>query len=714
MGDKVVLNPLGSPLNSSFTTQLNNDLDELADEFDNVVYRDGSQSMLGNLNMNSKRVYNLPDGISGGEPATIRQLETAELSGFTLSGLTTAATRAALSAIPGTNTTVLLRESGREGVFIYSNANLSATVLLDPNQGLVVPPLTDVTGASGAWVRQFTGPVVAEWFGVTGDGTTDDRAALQAALNTGRVVLLKKGTTYLIASGLTHVTGSGFVCLDGTATIKAKTGASGFNVTSSSAPRIGLDRNIFLCSGTDNVTLLGVHFTTDSANEIVLHGVRLYGGMGTEGYDIDVSFSGFFAGAMVAIGGTGAGRKRNIRVRSAVNSGITQGIARFTAGAQTTVVEIDNDKPSSTPSVPGRVVIDNIKNINFTGTALTDFANETDGVNIVHQGLNSAYDWDITVGTVDGIGEAIDVQGFRNRIRVGTIMNTHGDAIKVTHGARDNYIEVGTIYRSGRSSINLAGSDSGVTANHIQGNHIKIGAVVEPGAYGTGLTLPAGDVMVVLISNSASTWKAKNNVVEIGTITGDGTNCDYAVKDGGASTPLDNLVIIGKASGLAVASVSAPPANVRVRYGGRCHVDMTMNAAMSGVVSATPTKLTYDTVQEDTEGIAVPAANKITIKWPGIYRVTASVRLDGQAVGGNDSWTMSLYQGASAIRNEKGKINFGSKDETATISRSIYIDENDIGTANADLSVYFTHDVGSNRTISNATQFTRLNVERVA
>src|SRR5258705_7200091 len=69
MGTKVTIAPLGQPLNSSFTTELNNDLDQLGDEFDNVVYRDGSQSMLGNLNMNSKRVYNLPVPVGPTEAA---------------------------------------------------------------------------------------------------------------------------------------------------------------------------------------------------------------------------------------------------------------------------------------------------------------------------------------------------------------------------------------------------------------------------------------------------------------------------------------------------------------------------------------------------------------------------------------------------------------------------------------------------------------------
>ncbi len=51
---------------------------------------------------------------------------------------------------------------------------------------------------SGAWVRQFSGPLDVRWFGATGNGTTDDTAALQRALNYSsankRAVLLPAGT----------------------------------------------------------------------------------------------------------------------------------------------------------------------------------------------------------------------------------------------------------------------------------------------------------------------------------------------------------------------------------------------------------------------------------------------------------------------------------------------------------------------------------------
>jgi hypothetical protein len=80
MGVKVEISDFDSVDNSSFITELNNMKDEVTDEFDNVVYRDGSFSMLGSLDMNSNRIYNLPEPISATEP--LRLIDAANLSGI--------------------------------------------------------------------------------------------------------------------------------------------------------------------------------------------------------------------------------------------------------------------------------------------------------------------------------------------------------------------------------------------------------------------------------------------------------------------------------------------------------------------------------------------------------------------------------------------------------------------------------------------------------
>ena len=108
--------------------------------------------------------------------------------------LVTAATRGELAAkAPGR---VYLAEPGRTGTFVFEPANLSAKVAADQEQGVHVPPASDPTGVSGAWVRKFDGSVNVRWFGAAGDGATDDGPAFAAALATLSAIAENDDGTY--------------------------------------------------------------------------------------------------------------------------------------------------------------------------------------------------------------------------------------------------------------------------------------------------------------------------------------------------------------------------------------------------------------------------------------------------------------------------------------------------------------------------------------
>ncbi len=99
------------------------------------------------------------------------------------------ASRGALAAVAASaGLARYLVEAGREGLFVFSAANLSAMVTLDTRQAVYVAPASDATGASGAWVRKFSGPLDTAWFGSVADCTayntgTDNSPAFQAAIN---------------------------------------------------------------------------------------------------------------------------------------------------------------------------------------------------------------------------------------------------------------------------------------------------------------------------------------------------------------------------------------------------------------------------------------------------------------------------------------------------------------------------------------------------
>jgi len=69
------------------------------------------------------------------------------------------------------------------GIFIWTPGDQSTGVTADPQQGVYAAPDSDVTGVSGAWVRQLSGLyILPQWFGAD-TNTADNRVACQAALD---------------------------------------------------------------------------------------------------------------------------------------------------------------------------------------------------------------------------------------------------------------------------------------------------------------------------------------------------------------------------------------------------------------------------------------------------------------------------------------------------------------------------------------------------
>jgi hypothetical protein len=166
----------------------------------------GRGTMLGDGTIARAPIGGSPTNFSSGSK-TIALVAAAEWFEAMQSGTSACAgSRSALASLADRSKPVLLFERDREGLFIYDPSDLSAEVASDPAQALFIAPESDAAGASGAWVRRYSGAVEIGWFGAAGDGITDDSAAFQAALtrieNSGGGEIKLSARTYVVSGTL--------------------------------------------------------------------------------------------------------------------------------------------------------------------------------------------------------------------------------------------------------------------------------------------------------------------------------------------------------------------------------------------------------------------------------------------------------------------------------------------------------------------------------
>jgi hypothetical protein len=282
-----------SPILASYDSisKLDQNFDAIADALENSVSRDGTSpnSMGANFDLNHFKIENVGPGTANSDAINLSQLNDGLNSLVSVANATIPfLNRAELAAFSDVTLPAVLQENGREGIFVFDSSNLSTKVTEDAEEGIHIASLADPTGASGAWVRKFTGPVNVKWFGATGDGTTNDSAAFLSAIATLKALATNQiSTAYKASPKLFIPTGHYFLgttTLDITHTFIVEgegAGQQGYTYPSKlrwSAGTTGIRIQRYNTSGATSVDNITTHFAGDG---FFIKGVNLVGGFTT-------------------------------------------------------------------------------------------------------------------------------------------------------------------------------------------------------------------------------------------------------------------------------------------------------------------------------------------------------------------------------------------------------------------------------------------------
>ncbi len=201
----------------------------------------------------------------------------------------------------------ILSDPLRGGLFSFDPSNRREDVAADPRRAMFVAPEGE-DGTNGAFYRQHDLIIHVKWFGVTGDGVTDDSLPFQDAINyvahQGGGVLVYEGTP-LIGDLVVQTDFIDIVGATRSSYLLVKDGTTGITFD---AKWIGLQKTRFVSQGTENdgngTSAVKFSRGANSSSHINIQDIYIDG---FSGVGISVTNSVHFSGNFATIRNCGRG-----------------------------------------------------------------------------------------------------------------------------------------------------------------------------------------------------------------------------------------------------------------------------------------------------------------------------------------------------------------------------------------------------------------------
>lgn len=475
-------------------------------------------------------------------------------------------------------------------------------------------------GAVGSTLRDHLNRIV-----YADNYSTIQQALDQAAAIGGADVWLTPGESYTLTTRLLVASGCGIVS-DGTAELYAPASVfantnptSKFTATSAVIDCSGLTSSPFTAN--TNIRLKGFKIRSQVSDGRMVDAItaRNINGLeivGVEAYGFPVGY-GIRAATLTG------------RVVIAYNyfHDFTNAAA-IGATAQSGGVELDNDKVNSTPSYGVNIVGNRIKDIVFTGSALSTYGMQTDGINIQgNRASPAATDFTrghvVTGNIISNVGEGIDTFGWYSTISNNTIDTCYYTCIKLIHGASYNTVAGNILSRAKLCHIMLAASTGGETTCDLAGNRVTGNVCVDANYLNDGGSDPR--LSCIRTENTAGTNQVTDNLVSGNILDpGDyGKYCIYRQSDGLRNDFVENKLVRKGTVGWTLddhGETGRMTASNGTRFRG------TMSAVTSIAASSVFTKLNINTAAIDDRAELDSTNNAWQCQIQGRYRVKGRAR----------------------------------------------------------------------------------------